>query len=362
MRKNALFETQRAAGATYGIYHGWEVALDYGDPDREFNAACDCSAVFDASLFGRIEVAGKDRLEFLHRLTSNSLAAAPEGSVVPTLFLTDKGKMIDRVVLLVRKELVLLLTSPGREEMVSRWIDKFTITEDITLKNVTDDTAMLYLLGPESGSMIHFLFGEIPDSGRWLATDDGTAFAFRGPESNETQGSFVVVTGASLLPSFWSRVANHVQGARAIGSTAFETYRISRGIPMTGGEITDRFTPFDAGLESDISFTKGCYVGQEVIARLHTYQKVRRGLSGIRTTADIHGAEGERLFRDGNDIGIVTSVAPLRVNGEWRALAVATLADAAPGTTVTIGERGAEATVTDLSTESGKNQPRGGNR
>lgn len=361
MRKNMLFEIQRAAGAKLGIYHGTEVALDYGDPETELNAACNCSAVFDASLFGRIEVVGKDRLELLHRLSSNSLAGAPEGSVVPTLFLTDKGKMIDRVIVFVRKESLLLLTSPEKEDAVARWINKYTITEDIGLRNVTDETAMLYLLGAQSTSIAHFLFGDIPDSGRWLATDDGKACGFRGPVSNETRESFVIVAGASVVSSIWSRILDHPEGARAIGSRAFETYRISRGIPMTGGEITDQFTPFDAGVESDVSFTKGCYIGQEVIARLHTYQKVRRGLAGIRTTADIQGAEGGRLFRDGKEIGILTSVAPLRVSGESLALSVATLADAAPGTTVTIGERGPEATVTDLSTASGMNQQRSGN-
>jgi tRNA-modifying protein YgfZ len=227
---------------------------------------------------------------------------------------------------------------------LSHWINKYTITEDLSLTTITSISAMFYLIGPEAYSSIQGAFGDLPDAGRSISVAAGAVSIAREAGRN-TDGTLLVCTSASEAAEAWKILAAPGQSSLAIGSTAYETARIVRGIPMAGGEILEGYTPYDAGLKSDISFTKGCYIGQEVIARIDTYQKVRRGLAGIRSRTDIRTIADRRLFREGKEIGTMTSLAPLLVEGESRGLGIVTTGEAPAGTTVTIGETGPEATV-----------------
>ena len=106
-----------------------------------------------------------------------------------------------------------------------------------------------------------------------------------------------------------------------LGEEAWEIYRIAKGLPRAGNEITGSFNPYDVGLTDFVSYTKGCYVGQEVIARLDTYQKVRRGLFGLRSTERLEGLPA-RLTRDGSDAGVLTSLSAYPHQGEHLGLGV----------------------------------------
>jgi tRNA-modifying protein YgfZ len=344
MQNSILFEMQVALGGSIGEYHGWRVLADYGDPEGEFAATRERSGLFDASMFGRIVVKGNDRIDLLHRLSSNDLLAAEIGSVLPTLFLTDKGKIVDRTIVVVREDSLLLVTSPGREETLKHWIDRYTITEDLALTAITSTSVMFYLVGPETHSSIKRAFGDVPEAGRSINAAAGAVAIAREP-GRSGEGALLVFVSATEAAETWKTIAGPGQGSRAIGSTAYETARIVREIPMVGGEILEGSSPYDAGLKSDISFTKGCYIGQEVIARIDTYQKVRRGLAGIRSGTDMRTIADRRLFHEGKEIGAMTSIAPLLVEGESRGLCIVTAGEATAGATATLGETGPEVTV-----------------
>ena len=359
MQSSMLMEAQVAAGGSTGEYGGWRVPVDFGDPEGEFAASRESAGVFDGSMFGRIVVTGHERLDLLHRLSTNDLLGAEVGSVLPTLFLTDKGKIVDRVIVHVREDSLLLVTSPGREEILKHWVERYTISEDVSLAIVTAVSVMNYVVGPDALTIVKQLWGAVPIPGRWISLS-GSVLSVAREAGVRATDAVTVFSDAGGAKEAWHSLTRGGRGARAIGSTAFETYRITRGIPMAGGELLEGTTPYDAGLTDDISYTKGCYIGQEVIARIDTYQKVRRGLAGIRSEADLRSMRERRLFHGGKEIGTLTSLAPLLVDGESRGLCIVATGDAPAGTIVTLGDTGPGATVEALARAAGMIDQDGG--
>jgi len=354
MKQSALYDLHVAEGATLVEAHGWGVPRSYGDVDAEFEAAMHRTAFTDLSAFGRIEVTGNDRLDLLHRLSTNDLSHAAPGGVTSTLFVTDRGRIIDRVVVIVREGSLILVTSPGAEASLISWIENYTITEDIKLSMVTEQTTMICLMGPEMNSLIVTLTGHLPAINSWeeqLVGGVPVVVAIR--QENCGMIAFLIVEKGDV-PSVWRRLTRLTEsggGGLRIGSAAYEAYRIALGIPARGGELTEEFNPYDAGLRGEISFTKGCYIGQEVVARLDTYQKTRRRLTGLLFDGGPPVPPGQPLMRGDRREGILTSVAPMPVNHRYLALGVVTDAGISPGDTLTAGSSGQGARVTNFPIE-----------
>jgi hypothetical protein len=132
-----------------------------------------------------------------------------------------------------------------------------------------------------------------------------------------------------------------------IGYQAYEGYRIARGIPTGGSELTQDHTPYDVGLWNFISYTKGCYIGQEVIARLDTYQKVRRGLAGVMFDRGAGRIDRKSMLSmGGEEVGWITSVTEEPIFGARLGLAVMRSDIIANGANVV--SEGVEATVCEL--------------
>lgn len=347
MNKDHDRGNQGRAGAAIDGQQGWSVPASFGDVETEYDAAMHGCALADLSMSGRIEVTGNDRLDLLHRLSTNDLSGARAGEVRSTILLTDKGRIIDRILVVVRESSLLLVTSPGTEELVMHWIGKYTITEDVSLSKVTNSMAMFCLLGPVMNSFVLRLHGSRLAGNCWVAWPaggSGAMLAFR----NEPRHQYAIVAVPSPhAAQAWRTLADPGEegGCRPIGSIAYEAYRISHGIPARPGELAESRTPYDVGLREDISFTKGCYIGQEVVARLDTYQKVRRSLAGVVFRESAPGRPGQALMKGGKEIGELTSALPDRVMGKFLGLAVVADAETHPGDELIAAESRARGTI-----------------
>jgi folate-binding protein YgfZ len=329
-----------------GVIAGWQTALSFGDPESEFRAAMNGSAVVDSSMCGRLEVTGADRLDLLHRLSTNSLSGLTSGSATATVFVTDKGRVIDRVIVAVRGESLLLITSPGAESFLVRWIEKYTIREDITFRDVTADTVMASLIGSR---MIAGIFPK-------LHVSPGTTTS-SAPEGQETDLLIVRCNDSSadiaytVAPNDGAlRLVSALEsgpGARWIGERAYQGFRIARGIPARPAELNDAYNPLECGLRDSISFTKGCYIGQEVIARLDTYGKTRRCLVRITSQEPPADPLPVPVRKDGVNAGMLTSMTDLPFQGKFLGLAIVSNDAAAPGTRLEAGARDTGLTVAD---------------
>lgn len=284
----------------------WERDV-YSTVEEEFDAANNSVAVVTRPRFGRIEVTGADRLDLLHRLSTNDLLGAQPGQIVATVFTTDKARIVDYVYILVRGDSLLALSSPGNEVTFMSWIDKYTIMEDIQLKNTTPSTSMISFIGPQAKHHVERLLDVPVEEGRFVCHPFG-AGEITVSCHKEYETTFVnIISGSTLQGEILELVSGGSAGTR-MGTIAYEAFRISRGIPQLGTELNVDFNPLDIGLVRAISFRKGCYIGQEVIARLDTYQKVQKLLVGVHSSSSQLLYVGARLIKEGIDVGYLTSV------------------------------------------------------
>ena len=305
IKTTPLQAAQAKAGAVFASFDGWYLPRTFGDQSREYAAAREGAAVVDRSNFGRLRITGADSLDLLNRLSTNNLIDLGPNEGASTVLTTNKGRIIDLLLVVARLggEL-LVVTSPRAAEKVVEWIDLYTFGEDIAVQDVTEETALLSVVGPSAGDLLGpgvrslGLYGacEIDVAGVRLSAVRTDAFGTIG---------YDVLAPASQAEEAWDALAR--MGAVPMGEDAAETLRVEQGVPRYGRELGEEFNPLEAELLSSISFDKGCYIGQEVVVRLNTYDKVQKRLVGV--ALDGGGPEPEaRLEVDGKEVGFLTSV------------------------------------------------------
>ena len=327
-----------------------------GDTDTAAAIAADtnttaghCAARAAAVLYpnhaGRLKLTGADARDLLNRLSTNYIdPIGTLGSVVPTVLTSDRGRIVDLVHLAHCGDHQLLLTSPGQQDGVIAFLDKYTIMEDLEVTDITPKTAMLTLTGPAAASIrrqtsipngitaIPLPNADDDDSDRdddGDANTDGSAPTYHfiaaaaaagtaalpdTADSDDGDGNDAAASRAStchfIAPDTASAAALAAAlrraGAVPIGAAAAETLRIIRRHPAYGAELGDAYNPLEAGLIGAIDFHKGCYIGQEVIARLDTYQKVQKRLVALRFDGAGDGIStgNDTSDGDGNGDGI----------------------------------------------------------
>lgn len=293
--------------------------------ESEILSALQSAAFVDRSEVGRILVTGVDRMDFLHRLSTNDLASLKVGETLGTAFTTEKGRMVDYVTVCVRDSSLLLLTSARIEQQFLQWLEKYHIMEDISFSSVTAKTLMATIVGPAATSFASKIFESSlpPNTVVSLKTSFGEATIVCVQEFHTAMVH--VIVNAEQGASMWGflRREEETLGIPVMGAESYDAFRISNGIPVGGKEISEDFNPYDCGLSHAISFTKGCYVGQEVIARLDTYQKVQRGLIGIVSSERPVELESKiPLSKGTEEVGWLTSLSQVSIKGKYPGLAI----------------------------------------
>ncbi|MBI2565775.1 MAG: hypothetical protein HYV63_01915 [Candidatus Schekmanbacteria bacterium] len=301
----------------------------------------------DRSAWGRLRLSGTDVADLLNRLSTNLVAALAAGSGLATVIVTNKGRIVDWVRLFALADgSHLLLTSPGQSACVAAWIDLYLFTEEVT---VVDESATGSLVGVFGRDATEALLaacvagGQIPTrpgDSTIVRIGDSSAVLMRADLAGVPE--IVVLADDATV----TRLAGALEAAGAawVGVDAVERLRISCGVPAMGSELGEQFNPLEARLQAFVHFTKGCYVGQEVIARLHNYDKVKRLLMVVCCNRELH--PGDALLFDGQEVGQVTSAAS-RPEGGWVGLAYIATRCASPGLEVGVAGRGAVATMSD---------------
>ena len=340
----ALQESPLQTGAAVFVErHGYQLPAVYSDLASEYEAATTAVGVHDASYMGRLKATGEDGLDLINRMSTNKVVdlAAGEGAV--TVLTTDRGRIVDVLAVINQGDHVLLLTSPGRQQAVIDWLDKYTIMEDLTLEDITPETAMLALVGPEAAKLLGLTpSGGSPDSltARSVQLGGYDALAVEQPLGDLPR--YWLIAAPDAAEGLWRHLTG--LGATPVGATAMEAVRVNFGVPEYGPELGEPYNPLEAGLIGSVDFAKGCYIGQEVIARLDSYKKVQRylvslGFSETRGTGDSSVAPGDELFQDGKRVGEVTSVAPAPSGGVLKGLGYVRSAAATPGTRLDVAGR-----------------------
>ena len=277
-----------------------------------YRAAREAVALVDRSAVGRLRVTGADALDLLDRLSTNHLQDLAPGHGLYTVLTTNKGRIVDLLFVLAQETHLLVLTGPGTTLKVAEWIDFYTFTEDVSVEDVSGETAVLSLVGPNADALL----GDACEL-NGIEVYESASVVLGGVEATVVRTDFLKLPSYELIvPSGGVNAVREAvlaagvgHGVAQIGEEALELLRIERGVPVQGKELTEDANPHEAGLIDYISFNKGCYIGQEVVARLNTYDKVQRTLVGLSWDPPTSPASGAELFADGKKVGILTSVA-----------------------------------------------------
>ena len=245
----------------------------------------------------RMRHLGHDALDLLHRLTTADLISLEVGEARQTIMLNERGRILDVFLVMRESETSLLLLSDIRHPSpLLTAIDKYTIIEDASLVDISEDTAQVSLFGDD-----------LDKCASDLSNDGWTVIERSWHDSTNICNIWEIITERGKVEKL-KKILSEMNLQEA-NSKEFGNYRIMKGIPAVGHELTDAVNPLEAGLKSMISFDKGCYIGQEVVARLDTYGKTQRSLTGLRSQNPL--TEGA-LLKDGTrKVGVVCSCANL---------------------------------------------------
>nr|XP_024383690.1 putative transferase At1g60990, chloroplastic isoform X2 [Physcomitrium patens] len=237
-------------------------------------------AVVEMSQIGRIRVTGEDRIRFLHNQTTADFQKLKDGEGCDTVFVTSTGRTIDLAKAWVMKNSVILFVSPSQRQSLCALLNKYIFFADkVEVEDITDKTYYFTLVGPNSSKVLDTLGLEaIKDKpyGSFMH------YAIEGTPVTVGVGSGLASPGYSFMLStdtagiVWEAILN--AGAVPMGAAAWEQLRVWQGRPAPGRELTSEYNALEAGLWHTISMTKGCYIGQETIARLITYDGVKQQL------------------------------------------------------------------------------------
>ena len=256
--------------------------------------------VFDLSpLYRRIRVRGANRADFVHRMSSGKLLDITPGEGRTTVFTTPIGRMVDYAVVLAFEDSLLILSGAGQGKL-ERWLRKYIFfSDDVQLADESDKLPMWGLYGAGA-----------TDFASGILKDDLSAELLRYAHREVGQG---ILIGAPPLEGsgYYLLGAPAQVSERLTALDQYQDLRIRAGYPAAPNEINDAYIPLEAGLKSAISFDKGCYIGQEIIARMESRGQLAKRLVKLETEGALHASAlhiGDALQSEGAPVGSVTSV------------------------------------------------------
>lgn len=336
--KTPLYEPAMQAGAVFGEDFGWLLPTHYGNGIAEYESARQHAALFDISHHGKVEVRGADAASFLHNLCTNEVKGLSAGAGCEAFLTTAQAKIA--AFALIWRSLrqgehgFFLDAGPGMGEAVFKHVDRYLISEQVELSDRTHDLAQMHIAGPQAQAVIERVLGaKLPDLIELQHTTQTLAGAQCQLRRHEPLGllGYDLLCDKDRAADVWQALV--VGGARPAGLEAFHMLRVEAGTPIYGRDIDDSNLPQEVGrVERTISFTKGCYIGQETVARIRTYGHVNRSLTGLKLAGEGVVSPGAKLFRADKEVGQVRSSVFSPKLGQVIALAYVRRGSDEPGT------------------------------
>lgn len=261
----------------------------------------------DRSHCGLIRLTGEDRIQFLHNQSTNDIQCLQPGEGCATVLVTSTARTIDLATVYATEDALLLLLSPGQNQSMMKWLDRYLFPMDrVKLADFSEEMVIFNLIGKGNEA-----FGKNSNWEGLLGQTEGfhKMFNFAGGEARIIVGNDLGLPGYTLIvpqenaAKLWEELTN--KGAVPAGDRVWEQLRIQQGRPLPAAELTEEYNPLEAGLWNAISFEKGCYIGQETIARLNTYKGVKQRLWGIKLDAPV--APETPIIVEEKKVGKITS-------------------------------------------------------
>lgn len=321
---NPLHEIHEQAEAEFQSYGDLEIVSTFGEPQAEYAAIRKGCALIDLPQRGILQVTGPDRLDFLNRFLTNELinreskTPIAAGAGVYSFLLNNKGRIVTDMNVLERGDRTLLETDARNIATLKDTLQKYVFSEKVEFSTLAGKSHQIALHGPKSAQILRQLTGsisELPILGSVAAKVAEIEILAWRDDPCGVPGYFLIVP-TELAPKIWMTILTAFPetepGKRAVrpaGWAVFNTTRIEAGRGLFGIDFDVSVLPSETGqVERAVSFTKGCYLGQEIVARMHARSQVARQVVGLRMNDDALPMAAAPIVDDAqNQIGIVTS-------------------------------------------------------
>ena len=283
---------------------------------------------------GKIRVMGEDRARLLHAMSTNQIERLEPGQGCYAFFLNAQGRILADANIFCRPDRFLIDTEPETAAKLFEHIDRYVIADDVTLEDLTGTLTTVAVEGPRAAAVLEAM--DAPA----LAADYASAEWERGLAARIGESSFFIF----LPEQERDDLIRRLEGAGAVAATADElrTVRIEQGRARYGEDISERYIAQEANQPRALNFSKGCYLGQEIVERVRSRAQIHRVLMPLVIDTEQPPGPGTKLQVDGADRAEITSAAFSPRLGKVVALAYVRTEQAQPGTVLHLGEVKAE--------------------
>ena len=315
-----LINEHRAAGAKLAEYAGCALPASFGGFEEEYRAGREAAAIFDTNWHAVVAVSGPDRVRYLNAILTNNIQSLVQEQGCLALLLNPQGHILAELEVCAQAERLLTLSHASVRERTVATLDKYIIMDDVQLEDLTDEVGSLAVEGPRAAAIVQQACGVALEGLPELAIHEVNVERIpcqmlRRSHFGELGAEFIA--RRDRLPSLWTKVRAGVEarGGAAIGMEALNALRLEAGVPWFPADFNETVIPHEAALENThISFSKGCYTGQEIVERVRSRgqvhrRRVRLKFSPAAAPAASVPALGTKLSAAGAEAGAVTSAA-----------------------------------------------------
>jgi aminomethyltransferase len=331
-------EKLASLGARRGEYAGAETALVFSDPRTEFTALRSTGAVFNLSWRRYFSISGRDRVRWLNGMISNNVRDLQPGHGVYAFVLNPQGHILGDLYIYNRGDDFVLTTDAAQADKLYSHLKRFIIMDQVEFKP-EEDWAAIGLQGPKAEQMLRAAGVEFSPLQPLQLSDVkfGANSAALVHGDHPLSPNYELWLAGDPAPAPWDALVK--AGAVPTGAEALDLARIAAGIPRYGLDIRERDLPQETGQMRALSFTKGCYIGQEIVERIRARGSLHRSFTGFRIVGGPLPTTGSKVQTGGKDVGEITSAAMLPAQEGETAVALGYVRKeaGAPGTTVEIG-------------------------
>ncbi len=335
-----LQEKLSSSAARMENYRGADTPASFGDAAAEFRALLEGCGLYDMSWQSKLVLTGEDRVRWLNGMVTNNVRDLTVGHGVYCFVLTAQGRIVADLVAYNRGDFLLVTSDRAQVAAITEIFDRYIIMDDVEVADISDKLSAVGVAGPNAAQTMksagiyiaELERGEVID---FVWRDIGITIARNAHPNLDT---YEIWFASEHSPTVWDTLTK--AGATPVGSEAVEWYRIARGVPRFGIDLTAKDLPQETEQKHALNFTKGCYIGQEIVERIRARAILHRTFTGFLVEGD-PPQKGAKIKDGDKNIGEVTSAARILFPNGERTVALGYLRREfeAPGTTVEIGEQ-----------------------
>jgi folate-binding protein YgfZ len=296
-------------------------SADFGSVQAEFAGLISGCGVFNLSNRATISLTGSDRVRWLNGMVTNNVRDLPVGHGVYAFLLNPQGHILGDLYAFNRGQSLTLTSDRSQVEKLLATFDHYIIMDDVEVADITEQTAVVGIAGPEGRTILRAVGLELPPMEPLQFADTKACNIPLTIVRLDVPGvdCYEIWTAPHDHQQMWSALTN--SEAKPVGASALEALRVAQGVPRYGQDIRERDLPQETGQARALNFNKGCYIGQEIVERIRSRGAVHRTFTGF----DVEGplpSPGEKIQSEGRDVGEITSPATLPLTSGERKVAL----------------------------------------